>query len=171
MSKPSCAVTQAFEPFREFVETKLCGRCLPCVIAARQVMDTFEDLCQGRVKREDVAFLKMLADSASHAVQCKLGKKAMQTLAEDLGRALDQEYRQAKGDSGEAHAGPGGYRIDPAKCCMCDLCRQVCEAQAVVGEPYVPYLTDNRPYQILIGKCTGCGACVDVCEAGAIEVA
>lgn len=62
------------------------------------------------------------------------------------------------------------YEIIAEKCTMCDLCRDVCKDNAILGEKRKPYQSGYRPFEIRQKRCTKCGKCVKVCPERAIEI-
>lgn len=172
MSEAVCEVTKALEEYREFTEDKLCGRCLPCSTAAPLILDTLERLRRGEATAADVNQLESICNQVVVVALCKHGQKAAASISQAV-----KDHREVFRRHAEEHRCPERsckeilqYRVNPDRCTQCDKCREVCPAAAVVGDPYIPYRTDNRPYVIIKEKCTRCGECLAVCEDEAIEV-
>lgn len=172
MSEAVCAVTKAYHDYMAFTEEQLCGKCIPCMTAAPMIIDVLERLRRGEATPEDVNQLKNICAEVFVTALCKYGQKAVANLTQLL-----QEHRESFRLHIEAKRCPEQscqemlrYRVDPDRCTQCDKCREVCPEGAIVGDPYVPYRADNRPYQIISEKCTRCGACFGVCADKAIEL-
>ncbi|MEW6446647.1 MAG: NADH-ubiquinone oxidoreductase-F iron-sulfur binding region domain-containing protein [Bacillota bacterium] len=172
MSGAVCAVTKAYQDYMTFTEEQLCGKCIPCMTAAPMIIDALERLRRGEATIEDVNQLKKICAEVFVTALCKYGQKAVGSLAQVL-----EEHQESFRVHIEANRCPERscremlrYRVNPDRCTQCDKCREVCPAEAVVGNPYIPYRADNQPYEIIQEKCTRCGACIDVCADQAIEV-
>jgi len=172
MNEAVCAVTKAYEDYVAFTEEQLCGKCIPCMNAAPLILDVLARLRRGEATADDVDQLKKICAEVFVTALCKNGQKAVAALTRLL-----QEHQESFRLHAEAKRCPerscGGmlrYHINPDRCTQCDRCREVCPEGAIVGDPYLPYRTDNRPYEIILEKCTRCGACLDVCADKAIEL-
>lgn len=172
MSKAVCAVTKAYEDYQKFTEEQLCGRCIPCMAAAPLIIETLERLRRGEAAEADVDQLEKICTEVFITALCKHGQKAVANLSQAV-----KDYREVFRLHAEARCCPEQsckgilrYQVDPERCTQCDKCREICPAGAVVGEPCIPYRTDNYPYVIIQEKCTRCGACLEVCADKAIEV-
>lgn len=172
MSEAVCAITQAYRDYIEFTEEQLCGKCLPCMTAAPLIIDVLVRLQRGEATADDVDQLEKICAEVFVTALCKNGQKAVAALAQSL-----QEHREsfrlhaeAKRCSERFCQGMLRYQTNPDRCTQCDRCREVCSEGAIVGDPFVPYRTDNRPYEIIQEKCTRCGACLDVCADKAVEL-
>jgi len=172
MSETLCEVTKAFEAYREFTEEKLCGRCIPCMTAAPIIMDTLERLRRGGATMAEIDQLATICTQVMIVALCKHGQKAVTNLSRavrdhrEVFRYHAEEIRCPE----RSCQGVLQYRVDPERCTQCDKCREVCAAGAILGDPYIPYRTDNEPYLIIKEKCTRCGECLAVCTDEAIEV-
>jgi NAD-dependent dihydropyrimidine dehydrogenase PreA subunit len=62
------------------------------------------------------------------------------------------------------------YIIRPESCIMCGKCLEVCQYNAVIGEPRERFRSGYLPFEIRLQRCTRCGECMKVCPTGAIEV-
>ncbi|WP_134642932.1 4Fe-4S binding protein [Ammonifex thiophilus] len=166
-----CAVKRAYLEYEEFANSKLCGRCLPCLVAAPLVFDLLNRLQKGRANKRELEELRFLAQGVVLTARCKFGQEALEKLGKSLEEAALEFEAHCEGNCPQ-HACPEliRYRIDPERCTQCDLCRALCPTGAIIGDPYVPYSTDNHPYFILAAKCNGCGVCVSACPENAIEL-
>lgn len=172
MSNDGCAVQQALNSFREFAGEKLCAECSPCHLATGHAIALLERLQDGSAAEADTDLLEKICRQAQDAVRCKKGRDVFTAVAALMGKEKDvfvthvQERQCPVG----ACAGLTSYRIAVDKCTHCDRCRQVCPADAIVGEPVASYRVAYYPYEIIHVKCTRCGECVTACDAGAITV-
>ncbi|MGO0123158.1 4Fe-4S binding protein [Desulfothermobacter acidiphilus] len=167
-----CAVKQAYAEYEEFAQSKLCGRCLPCLLAAPLVFAALEHLQHGRGGAAKLEELRFLARGVQLTGRCKFGHEALEKLEKKLAEAADDFTAHAEGSCPQRVCPElNRYRVDPERCTQCDICRTLCPTGAIIGDPYVPYRTDNRPYVILSSRCNGCGMCVSACPENAIELA
>ena len=164
-----CDVLKTLEFFSEFAREEMCGECFTCMIGTEQAVTLLNRLTQGAGEEGDLERLEMIAVGVQETARCRRGRKAAEALANSL---LQREQYEAHLREKRCPAGscPGllHYRIIAERCTMCGRCKEVCPQEAVFGDPYVPYLADNKPYSIHIGRCNNCGACVAVCPANAI---
>jgi NADH-quinone oxidoreductase subunit F len=75
MDEDTCMVDMA-RYFLRFTQSESCGKCLPCRLGTRQMLDILEDICQGRGKPEDLKLLRNLSDSIRKGSLCGLGQTA-----------------------------------------------------------------------------------------------
>ncbi len=164
----TCVPQQALAALREFAQEKMCWRCLPCPLGVAEALMILERITWGRGEKEDLERLSRIAKELRWTARCRRGREA----AENLARFLREEREFQEHLEGTCLAGfcvrLRRFTIVPELCTMCDRCREVCSRAAIVGDPYVAYLGDNRPYTIRRAKCDGCGLCVPVCPVGAI---
>ncbi len=161
----ACMVSVA-KFFLEFTADESCGKCVPCRVGTRAMLDILNRIVAGRGQQKDIPRLEELAETVRSGSLCGLGQTAPNPVLSTL-RYFMGEY--------EAHirerACPAGvcsnlvhYTVLAELCRACDRCRQVCPTGAAKGTP------GKSAYRIEDRLCIRCGACLDACPFDAIAV-
>jgi ferredoxin len=164
-----CVLTRMTQVLTGFAQEGLCGRCLPCPLGVAQALAILRRLSRGEGVEGDVARLSRIATSLGEAARCRRGKEAARALAGSLRDEAEYLAHLAGRCPNGACRDLRRFRVVAERCTMCGRCQEVCPRGAIVGDPYIPYRGDNRPYLILERKCDGCGHCVAACPVRAIE--
>lgn len=163
MDENTCMVDIA-KFFLEFTQDESCGKCPPCRIGTKRMLEILERITRGNGTPEDITNLETLAKTISSSALCALGQTAPNPVLATL-KFFRDEY--------EAHINdkrcPAGvckkllrYNIDPEKCKGCTLCAKNCPVEAISG-------AIKEPHRIDPDKCIQCGACMEVCRFSAIS--
>jgi len=162
LDETDCMVDMA-RYFLGFTQNQSCGKCTPCRIGTRRMLEILERLCAGQARPDDLATLAELARAVQQSSLCGLGKTAPNPVLTTL-RYFRAEY--------EAHlAGrcPAGkckalvrYTVGEA-CTGCTICAQHCPAGAIELRPY-------ERHEIDADKCTRCDVCRIRCPESAIVI-
>ncbi|MBS6642994.1 MAG: NADH-quinone oxidoreductase subunit NuoF [Clostridiaceae bacterium] len=149
--------------FLEFTVEESCGKCTPCRIGTRRMLELLTKITKGEATMDDLDKLEALCYYIKENSLCGLGQTAPNPVLSTL-RFFRDEY--------EAHIlekrCPAGvcksllsYHIDPAKCKGCTLCARTCPNGAIIGSVKQAHVIDTE-------KCIKCGACMEKCKFGAI---
>jgi Fe-S-cluster-containing hydrogenase component 2 len=170
--EPGCSLKAALLFLEEFAGDELCGKCPPCRLGVMQAIELLKRMAEGAGERGDLDLLSLISVRMETSSMCKRGREVARRLHESLSkkRSEYEEHVQEKKCQALECDGLVTYRVIPERCNMCDACKKICEFDAIIGEPLIPYLTNNMPYQIRERRCKNCGRCLDVCPEGAIEV-
>jgi len=164
MDQDTCMVDVA-RYFLSFTQAESCGKCMPCRLGTRQMLDILEDICHGRGQPEDLELLSDLSETVQKGSLCGLGQTAPNPVLSTL-RYFREEYeshvRHRKCAAGVCRD-LFHYEIDPELCTGCHLCVRDCATGAVAGEKKAPHVIDQS-------KCTRCGMCYQSCKQQAIAI-
>jgi NADP-reducing hydrogenase subunit HndC len=162
MDEDTCMVDLA-KFFLEFTVDESCGKCAPCRIGTRRMLEILEKITAGNGEPADIDRLEKLADYVRSASLCGLGQTAPNPIISTL-RYFRDEYIAHVTDK----KCPAGvcknlltYFIIEEKCIGCTACSRVCPVGAISG-------TVKKPHTIDAAKCIKCGACMEKCKFGAI---
>jgi NADH:ubiquinone oxidoreductase subunit F (NADH-binding)/ferredoxin len=164
MDEDTCMVDMA-RYFLSFTQDESCGKCMPCRLGTRQMLDVIEDISQGRGEPEDIELLESVAEAVQKGSLCGLGQTApnpVRTTLRYFGDEYEQHTVEKKCAAGVCKA-LFHYEIDPEACTGCMACAKRCPVQAVSGEKKQPHEIDQE-------KCTKCGTCYQVCKFDAVAI-
>ena len=162
MDEDDCMVDIA-KFFLEFTVEESCGKCTPCRVGTKRLLERLTKITKGQATMEDLDKLEELCYYIKENSACALGQTAPNPVLSTL-RYFRDEY--------EAHVKekrcPAGvckallsYHINADKCRGCTLCARNCPNNAISGSVRNPHIIDQD-------KCIKCGACMEKCKFGAI---
>jgi NADP-reducing hydrogenase subunit HndC len=162
MDEDDCMVDIA-KFFLEFTVDESCGKCTPCRVGTKRLLQMLEKITSGKATMADLDKLKKLAKTIQENSLCALGQTAPNPVLSTL-RYFEDEYIAHIQDK-KCPAGKCkdliSYVIDEEKCIGCGLCKKNCPADAIEGEKKKPHTIDTM-------KCIKCGTCIDKCKKNAI---
>ena len=148
--------------YLEFTAEESCGKCTPCRIGNKRLLEVLEKIVAGRGVEEDLAILKDLSEVIKETALCGLGQTAPNPILSTL-RVFEEEYmahiRDKKCPAGQCNA-LLQYRITE-KCIGCTACSRICPVGAITGNVKKMHIID-------LEKCIKCGACMEKCRFNAI---
>ena len=162
MDDTTCMVDVA-RFFLDFTVDESCGKCTPCRIGTRRLLEMLDKITSGNGTLEDLDKMEELCYYIKNNAMCALGQTAPNPVLSTL-KHFREEY--------EAHVVekrcPAGvckkllrYEILPDKCKGCTKCARNCPVGAITGKVKEPHVIDQS-------KCIKCGACMEGCKFAAI---
>ena len=162
MDEDTCMVDIA-KFFLEFTVDESCGKCPPCRIGTKRMLEILERITGGKGEEGDIEKLEILAKNIKASALCGLGQTAPNPVLSTL-RYFRDEYeahvRDKKCPAGVCKS-MMSYVIHADLCKSCGICARTCPVGAIKGEKKVPYTIDQE-------KCIKCGACMEKCPFKAI---
>ena len=163
MDEDNCMVDIA-RFFLDFTVSESCGKCTPCRIGTRRMLEILNRICEGNGEDGDIERLENLAANISKSALCALGQTAPNPVLSTL-KHFRHEYEahiyEKRCPAGVCHK-LLNFEIDPAKCKGCTLCARNCPVGAISGKVREAHVIDAK-------KCIKCGACMEKCKFGAIS--
>ena len=163
MDDSKCMVNLA-KFYLGFTVDESCGKCTPCRIGTKRMLEILERITEGNGTLEDIDKLEKLAHTIIKASVCGLGQTAPNPVLSTLKYFRDEyiaHVEDKKCPAGECKA-LANITIDPAKCKGCGLCKRNCPVDAILGEV-------KQPHKIDPDKCIKCGTCITKCPFKAIS--
>ena len=157
MDDTTCMVDVA-RFFLSFTQKESCGKCVPCRLGTKRMLEILERICGGEGAEQDIDLLLDVADTVKSASLCALGQTSVNPVLSTL-RYFREEY--------EAHVKERrcpalacqamiAYYIQPDKCQGCGRCHRACPTEAIMGDLRMIHIIDQE-------RCIKCGTCLEVC--------
>ncbi len=163
MDETKCMVDIA-RFYLDFTVSESCGKCTPCRIGTKRMLEILEKMCEGKAEDGDIERLEKLANSIKKSAICGLGQTAPNPVLSTL-KYFKNEYIEhvsyKKCTAGYCKA-LCDFQINPQICKGCGICKRNCPVNAISGEV-------KQPHYINKEVCIKCGTCVDKCPFKAIN--
>ena len=162
MDEDDCMVSVA-KFYLEFTVDESCGKCTPCRIGNKRLLEILERITRGQGTEEDIDELENLAHVIKDSSLCALGQTAPNPVLSTLENFREEYLAHVRDTWCPAHrcCDLMSYVIDPRVCKGCSLCSRMCPANAISGVLKQPYAIDQA-------HCIKCGTCLEKCKFGAI---
>lgn len=164
MDDKDCVVDIA-RYFLRFLEEESCGKCLPCRLGLKSMLQFLDSFARGEGSLKDIDELESLATAIQDGALCALGGSAPNPVLTTL-KYFRDEYESHIVD----RKCPAGvckdlitYSIDHEKCTGCGACKRGCPQDCISGEK-------KKPHNIDTDQCIRCGMCEDSCKFEAVIV-
>ncbi len=149
--------------YLEFTVDESCGKCTPCRIGTKKLLDYLTKITDGKGEIEDLDKIQELANHMKSSSLCALGQTAANPILSTM-NAFGDEYlthiKDKKCPAGVCKA-LLSFTINPDKCRGCTLCARNCPVSAISGKVKEPHIIDSE-------KCIKCGLCISNCHFDAI---
>lgn len=164
MDDTSCMVDIA-RFFMDFTQAESCGKCTPCRVGTRRILELLQKICDGKGEHGDIEKLEDLCHEVAKNSLCGLGQGAPNPVLSTL-KHFRHEYEAhvyekkcpAKVCRNLIH-----FEIQAPTCTGCMVCARNCPVEAISGER-------RQAHTIDINKCIRCGICMQVCNFNAVSV-
>jgi NADH-quinone oxidoreductase subunit F len=163
IDEDNCIVDTA-RYFLSFTQQESCGKCPPCRIGTKRMLEILEKICAGTGTLQDIAFLEEMAQQVRVGSLCALGGTAPNPVLTAL-KYFPEEFQEhvlEKKCRAGACAALTTYLIDPETCNGCRACVRACPVQAISGERKEVHAIDQE-------LCIKCGACLEKCRFDAVR--
>lgn len=164
MDETDCMVAIA-KFYLEFTCEESCGKCAPCRIGNKRLLEILEKIIRGEGTMEDLDNLRNLGNVIKDTALCGLGQTSPNPVLSTLDNFWDEYVEHVKDK--KCRAGVCRhlmqYIIDEDKCVGCTACSRVCPVNAIMGER-------KQPHRISSSICIKCGACYEKCKFDAISI-
>ncbi len=164
MDEDTCMVDIA-RFFMDFVQDESCGKCVPCRVGTRRMLEILNDICAGRGQPGDIELLEEMGKSIMRGSLCGLGAGAPNPVMSTI-KYFRHEYEAhiyEKKCPAKVCRALIEYKVDPDLCIGCTRCARNCPVNAIAGKPKEKHVIDPT-------ICIRCGICKQVCPVAAIDV-
>lgn len=162
MDDDTCIVDVA-KYFLDFTQKESCGKCVPCRVGTRHMVEILERITHGEGAPEDLMALRTLGDTIKKGALCGLGQTAPNPVLTTLRYFRNEYLEHIKDHYCRATICKEliEYRVIKEKCTGCQSCVRVCPTGAITGPR-------SEPHNIDISKCIKCRSCYEACRYEAI---
>ncbi len=150
--------------FLEFTQAESCGKCVPCRIGTKRLLEILTRITKGEGREGDIELLETLSSSIKATSLCGLGQTAPNPVLSTLKYFRDEYESHIRDKKCPAKVCRDllVYSIIAEKCKGCGACLRACPAGAITGEKKKPHVIDPD-------ICIKCGACFDACKFKSVE--
>ncbi len=164
MDDNTCMVGTA-KFFLEFTADESCGKCTPCRVGTKILLDMLTDISQGNGKEGDIETLLDLGRDIIATSLCGLGQTAPNPVLTTI-KYFRDEYESHIRDKW-CKAGVcrnlTTFWIDEKLCKGCGACLRACPSKAIIGEK-------KQPHKIIQEVCAHCRTCYEACKFKSIKI-
>ncbi|MFH1014800.1 MAG: NADH-ubiquinone oxidoreductase-F iron-sulfur binding region domain-containing protein, partial [Nitrospirota bacterium] len=161
LDEDNCMVNMA-QYFLQFTQMESCGKCVPCRIGTKRLLEILSRITKGKGKEGDIELLEKLSTDIKAASLCGLGQTAPNPILSTIKYFRDEYEAHLKGKCPAAVCKELlTYYILEEFCNGCGACLRACPAKAITGKK-------KKPHKIDPAVCIKCGACFDVCKFKAV---
>ncbi len=162
MDEDTCIVDVA-KYFLDFTQKESCGKCVPCRVGTRHMVEILDRITHGEGNPEDLLALRTLGDTIKKGALCGLGQTAPNPVLTTLRYFRNEYLEHIKDNRCRAVVCKDliEYRVIKEKCTGCQSCVRVCPTGAISGPRSEPHNLDKT-------KCIKCRSCYEICRHDAI---
>ena len=170
MDEDNCMVDMA-KFFLEFTVDESCGKCTPCRVGTKRLLELLDKITDGKGTLEDIDRLEELCNYIKANSLCGLGQTAPNPVLATLKFFRDEYIAHVVDKKCPAGVCKGllSFSIDKDVCIGCGKCAKNCPVDAITKTDYVAPGHKLASYTIDTAKCIKCGACISGCKFGAIS--
>lgn len=162
MDENTCMVDMA-KYFLEFCQSESCGKCTPCRIGTKKMLDILSRISRGDADLEDLDLLERLGEHIKKSSLCGLGQTAPNPVLSTIKNFRDEYEQHIKDKTCKAGVCTALLSYEITKeCTGCGACKKVCPVSAIEGQPEAHHVIDQN-------KCINCGMCFTTCKFNAIK--